>query len=285
MPEGPEVTTIAKGLNGILQKKVLSNIEITNKSRYFKKNFDGFNSLISRINSIDGLTVKKIENKGKFIYWQFDDDSVLFQTLGMSGGWYHSEKSQSGIILTYLDGLKLKKLYYNDQRRFGTLKYYESKNGLGLKELEKKLKTIGPDLLNDKYFNKEHFIKLMRKPRLENKNITRVITDQKLISGIGNYLKAESLYAARINPHKEIKSLTDTELVNLFTAMKKKIIGSYRTGGASIRHYSDINNVKGTFEFEMEVYGKKKDKYGNTVIAEKIAGDSQNTYWVPNIQK
>lgn len=283
MPEGPEVTIISKGLNNLLANKTIVNIEINNKSRYFKKKFDGYNILVSRINSTDRLILDKIENKGKFIYWIFSDNSVLFQTLGMSGGWYHKENLHSGIIISYLDGLKIKKLYYNDQRRFGTLKYYDSRDGL--KVLETKLKSIGPDLLNDKYFNKDNFIKLMRKPRLENKNITRAITDQKIISGIGNYLKSESLYASRINPHKEIKSLTDNDLRNLFIAMKKKIIGSYREGGASIRHYSDINNIKGTFEFEMEVYGRKTDKLGNNIITEKIAGESQNTYWVPNIQK
>jgi DNA-formamidopyrimidine glycosylase len=282
MPEGPEVTIIAKGLNSLLKNKAISNFEILNQSRYYNKHPDGYNVFISNINSIDGLKIKEINNKGKFIYWILSDNSVIFQTLGMSGGWYHINKPNTAILLTYLDGLKLKKLYYVDQRRFGTFKFLD--NRTGLKELAKKLATIGPDLLNDKDINKKHFIDIMHKPILSHKNITKVITDQKIISGIGNYLKAESLYAAKINPHRTVGSLTDTELEHLYVAMKHKIVGSYRTGGASIQHYSDINDVKGTFEFEIEVYGRKTDKYGNKVIAEKIAGDSQNTYWVPSIQ-
>lgn len=283
MPEGPEVTIIAKGLNKLLANKIIVNIEINNKSRYFNKKPDGYNEFTNSIISIDDVKIKTVENKGKFIYWIFSNGTILFQTLGMSGGWFHHSKSNSGIVLTYLDGKTMKKLYYDDQRRFGTLKFYSTKDNAKLK-LNKKLNSIGPDILNDKTFTKQDFINLFRKPRIQNKNITRAITDQKIISGIGNYLKAESLYTARINPHKDIASITDQELGLLYDAMKQKILASYTVGGASIRHYSDINNVKGTYDFEMEVYGRNSDNQGNKVIAEKIAGDSQNTYWCPYLQ-
>jgi DNA-formamidopyrimidine glycosylase len=283
MPEGPEVTIIATGLNHLLKDKQIVSWEINPKSRYHKKAPDGFREFETEIASINGLKVKEIANKGKFIYWKFNNGIILFQTLGMSGGWFHHSKSNSGIVLTYLDGTQMKKLYYDDQRRFGTLKFF-TRASEAQRELDKKLRSIGPDLLNDDKFTQQEFISIMRKKSLENKNITRVITDQKVISGIGNYLKAETLYSAKINPHRLVGSLTDDELATLFKAMKSKIIASYKDGGASIRHYSDINDVKGEYEFKMEVYGRKKDAVGRSVIAEKIAGDSQNTYWCPDYQ-
>jgi formamidopyrimidine-DNA glycosylase len=283
MPEGPEVTIIAKGLNHLLKGKQIVSWEINTKSRYHKKAPDGFPEFNNELASIDGLKVKEVSNKGKFIYWTFNNGTVLFQTLGMSGGWFHHNKGNSGIVITYLSGKQIQKLYYDDQRRFGTLKFFVDPQQAKL-ELEKKLRTIGPDMLNDTKFTKTEFITRMRKKTLQHKNITRVITDQKVISGIGNYLKAESLYTARINPHKEVGSITNDELGSLFKAMKSKIVGSYKVGGASIRHYSDIDDIKGTYEFNMEVYGRKKDPHGRVVIAEKIAGDSQNTYWCPDYQ-
>jgi len=300
MPEGPEVSIITKGLNKILNNKKIINFEFNNKSRYYNKNLTGYKEFINNIQTINNKNDKtditdktnklltsfklnEINNKGKFIYWKFNNGSIIFQTLGMSGGWYINENIHSGIILTYLDGKKEKKLYYNDQRRFGTLKIINNSKQ-AIIELEKKLKTIGPDILNDKTFTKSKFITLMKTPKLQNKNISIVITNQKIISGIGNYLKAESLYKAKINPHRLVKSLSDTELSNLFDAMKNKIIASYLTNGASIRNYSDINNVKGEYQFEMEVYGRKKDKYNNEIITEKISGSTQNTYWCPTLQ-
>jgi DNA-formamidopyrimidine glycosylase len=286
MPEGPEVTIIANGLHKLLNNKIILSLKINTKSRYFKKTPDGFIEFNKSLLLNNGVKVLEVKNKGKFIYWIFNNGSILFQTLGMSGGWFKHPKSNSGIELTYLDestGDEYK-LYYDDQRRFGTLKFLNNHN-TAIKELELKLKTIGPDLLNDSLFSAEDFIKIMRNPKLQNRNITRVITDQKIISGIGNYLKAESLYVARINPHREVGNINDKELSYLFNSIKKKILNSYHVGGASIRHYSDINNVKGIFEFEMEVYGRKITSEGHKVIAEKIAGDTQNTYWCPFIQK
>lgn len=284
MPEGPEVTIITQGLNNLLQGKHIVTWEINTKSRYHKKAPDGFTQFNQDLTSINSIKVSEIANKGKFIYWKFDNGMILFQTLGMSGGWFQHPKNNSGIIISYLDKENINKLYYDDQRRFGTFKFITDSHNAKI-ELDKKLNTLGPDILNNTKFTVDEFKSIMRNKKLKHKNITRVITDQKIISGIGNYLKAEVLYTAKINPHREIDSITNEELELLFKAMRNKIIGSYKVGGASIRHYSDIDDVKGTYEFKMEVYGRKKDPKGRVVIAEKIASDSQNTYWCPDYQQ
>ena len=80
------------------------------------------------------------------------------------------------------------------------------------------------------------------------------------------------------------ESLTKKDLERLYQSARMKIVGSYNVGGASIRHYSDIENKKGEFEFKMEIYGKKTTPDGKKVIAEKIGGDGQTTYWCPDVQ-
>lgn len=282
MPEGPEVTIIALGLNKILKNKQIINLEFNSRSRYNKKSPDGFLEFINAINSIDGIFVSKVKNKGKFIYWCFNNGMVAFQTLGMSGGWYQIDKPHAGMILTYLDGTTMKKLYYNDQRRFGTIKFFSP--NIAERELNSKLKTIGPDMLNDKDFTEREFISRLSNTKYKNKQLTHIITDQKVISGVGNYLRAEALYRAKLNPHRIIESLSNDELSALYKAIKFKILGSYKSGGASIEHYSDIDNKKGLFEFQMEVYKRKKDPLGNKIIGERIGKDTQTTYWCPDVQ-
>ena len=72
----------------------------------------------------------------------------------------------------------MQKLYYDDQRRFGTFKFYVEPRQ-AKQELDKKLRTIGPDILNDKSFTLQEFINRMRKKTLENKNTTnRQLTTQ-----------------------------------------------------------------------------------------------------------
>ena len=288
MPEGPEVTIITQGLNKELSGSALLTLTFNEKSRYFKKAPNGYTIFQKHIENLNQnnkqLTILSVENKGKFIYWKFSDDFIMFQTLGMSGGWYRKPKLHSGVIIEYQEFKtnKIKKLYFDDQRHFATLKFLQGNDGN--KELIKKLKSIGPDMLNDNSFHKDDFVKLFQKNKYNNKIIANAIMDQKIISGIGNYLRSESLYRAKINPHKEIGSLQKKDLENLYDAIKYKIIGSYNVGGASIRHYSDIENKKGTFEFKMEIYGKKLTPDKKQIIAEKIGKDTQTTYWCPDVQ-
>lgn len=281
MPEGPEVTIIAEGLNKLVSGCYTMGFEFNNKSRYSKKLPDGFNDFQQSLK--DGLVkVVSVTNKGKFIYWTFSNGYYLMQTLGLSGGWFREEKKNSGCLFFFKnkETYEINTVYYDDQRRFGTLKFTNDKQ-----VLENKLSQIGPDLLNDKEFDMADWLAIFHKPRNQNKMLVKLITDQKIMSGIGNYLRAEILYEAKLSPHRLISSLTDKELAKLYKAARYCIYESYKQGGTSIRHYSDIDDTKGTYGLELKVYRKKKDPQGNSVKPEKIAKDSQTMYWVPGIQK
>lgn len=281
MPEGPEVTIIANGLNRLLKDCYIYGFSFNNKSRYNKKAPDGFVEFSGQIEN-NPVKLVEIRNKGKFIYWIFANGQILFQTLGLSGGWFQEEKNHSGCQLYFKNRLKddVQTLYYDDQRRFGTLKFVSDK-----KELEAKLKTIGPDLLNDNEFDIADWLKIFHTKRNLNKILVKVITDQKILSGIGNYLKAEILYEAKLSPHRIIHTLEDKELAKLYKAARYCIKEAYKSGGTSLRHYSDIDDKKGEYGLQLRVYRRKKDPQGNTVKAEKIGKDSQTTYWVPAVQK
>lgn len=281
MPEGPEVTIIVNGLNKLLKDSYIIDIEFNNKSRYFKKKPYGYNNFISSLKD-NNVKIKEINNKGKFIYWIFSNNYIIFQTFGLSGGWYMNEKKNTGCELIYKDPktYEIKTLYYDDQRRFGTFKFTNS-----IIDLNNKLSSIGPDMLNDKNFNLNDFIMILKNKKYQHKLIVKLLTDQKIISGIGNYLKSEILYDARINPHRLIYSLTNYEISKLYKSIKHCINESFKSGGTSIQNYSNIYDNPGDYAFKLNVYKKKKDPYGYHVKAEKIQKDSQTTYWVPAIQK
>lgn len=178
-------------------------------------------------------------------------------------------------------GNKNKKLWFDDQRHFATFKFVKGKS-----ELEKKLKTIGDDLLNDS-INEADFINKYRKHN--KKVIDIVLNNQKVFSGIGNYLKAEILYMAKISPHTKVVDIPDSKLKELLACSIDRIKASYKLGGASVENYSDLNNYDGKFQKYFKVYKQKKDPDGNTVISERISKPndpkSQKTYWVPAVQK
>lgn len=275
MPEGPEVKIITDGLNALLGGHKLLSIEITSKNRYYKKAPDGFQDFLKDLPT----KITKINCHGKFIWWDFANGWKAWQTLGLSGGWFLHPKAHSGIIL-HTTHPKYPELYYDDQRHFGTLKFLSP--SIAKTETIKKLKTLGPDILAGDKITRPGFItRLKTKPRMP---IANLLMEQKVIAGIGNYLRSEILYDSQINPHRLVGDLNDTELGRIYDSARKKITASYKSGGASIQHYSDIYSKPGKFEFEMHVYGRKKTPSGEEVKAVKIGKDTQTTYWVPSRQ-
>jgi formamidopyrimidine-DNA glycosylase len=40
------------------------------------------------------------------------------------------------------------------------------------------------------------------------KTLPEILMDQKMFSGIGNYIKSECLYRAKLNPHRTVNSIS-----------------------------------------------------------------------------
>ena len=273
MPEGPEVTITAIELDNLLKGAEITGVEITPTSRYRDKAPDNFIPFQEAL----PLGVEGVHNKGKLIYFQFSKRFYLLNTLGMSGGWSHRRSKHTSFSFTYLlDGLE-EKIYFTDVRHFGTLKFI-----IGKGDLEKKLKTLGPDMLNDPDMSFQKFKRIM--DRHSSKNITKVLMNQCIISGVGNYLKSEALYHAGIHPLRKVESLSEEELERLYQAIRLKIVGSFNQGGVSVKDFTDIEDKKGQFQFQFQVYGRNMDRLGNKV-KRITTPDGRSTFYVEEIQK
>ena len=274
MPEIPECKIITEGLTKLLGGKTLSALTINPKSRYHKKAPDGFPEFTAALPT----KITQIKQHGKFIWWEFANGWVAWQTLGLAGGWFVKEKGNSGIHLTTMEG---QTIYYDDARHFGTLKFLEPTSAV--KETAKKLKTLGPDILTRPHISAAEYIARLRK--YPKHLIGVLLMEQKVMAGVGNYLRSEILYAARVNPHTTVGDLTDEQLTRLYGKTYELAEARYRAGGASIQHYSDIYSHDGKFEYQMQVYGRKKTPGGLEVKAEKLGKETQTTYWCPELQK
>lgn len=260
MPEGPEVKQFVDNLNHNFRYFMIKSVNVLS-GRYLKKSIDNLNSLVNK-------EIKSFNCKGKFI-WIDLDDVIIFNTLGMTGNWSREKTKHSRIEFTFYEN---DTLYFNDIRNFGTFQV-KTRN-----DLEKKLKSIGPDMLSDP---PDNFVSLMRKKN--NKNICEVLMNQNVISGVGNYIKAESLWYSRINPHAIIKDLTDENLDTLDKAIRFVINKSYDEQGASIQSYYTFDGESGNATQGFVVYGKDKDYNGHNVIKEETL-DKRTTHWVKERQ-
>src|SRR5690606_34985802 len=125
------------------------------------------------------------------------------------------------------------------------------------------LKSIGTDLLQTEVPDDEFKSKLMY--YASEKTISEALMNQSIFSGVGNYLKAESLYLARISPNRKVAHLSDDEFANLNQAVRSLIRESYQSGGSTLQTYKDLYGNTGNFSSRFAVYGQKQDPKGNKV--------------------
>ncbi len=275
MPEGPEVKKIVNRLNRFFEGQTLNQINFYDERYREKQVRDDVELFLECL----PLKVEKVECKGKFIYWTFEKGFVIFHTLGMSGTWRMQTKMPKYGKLSFerADG---KLAHYKDFRRFGTFKIFSPE--CASEKLEWKLnKQLGPDILNEEV-TWEQWQTQLRK--VNHYNITKALMNQKVIAGIGNYIKAEALYRAKISPHRTVGSLSDEELKRLYEMSLWVIHASYNARSKTLTNYPLPDGGSGRVRFYFQVFRKRKDPHGNRVIMDKTP-DGRTTHWVTEIQK
>jgi len=310
MPEVCEVAITSLYLNDKLEGEKLEKIEVLG-GKYLRKPLEGLESF----NKILPAKIEKVDSKGKqmwFVLKSKGKNYYIFSHFGMEGRWSFDKEKHANIQLSFKKDGDLDKLYFVDHRNFGRLELITKKS-----DFTSKINELGPDFL------KQEFDHIELKKRMENlicpkgkkntrkwnKNIVKVLMEgQKandgIGSGLGNYLTAEILYRATINPHTSIGSIYEKDnLVKLLAkSIKYTVKLSYMTNktgymqhikdfnsrirelvnsGKAPNYHSDIDIKNNKFEYL--IYRKKKDPLGNDVKSTEII-KTRSMWYVPKIQ-
>ncbi len=293
MPEVNEIRQFVDLLKKKLKNKNIEEINIL-KGRY-KTN--GPFPLYDEVKKKLPIKVLDVASKGKFIYFILDNDYYLFCTLGLSGGYIYKKNDK----ITYAPGnsdlefvenatknlnvefkTKIGSIYFYDQLSFGTLKFIK-----GTTELLKKLKTIGPDIM-DLETTFEVFKERIKKKTNLIKPIGNVLMNQKVISGIGNYLRADVLWMSAISPFRKVSTLDDSELTKIYKNVRLLTWGNYNKEEAiRLKIISKTSKLPSDYNRHFFVYEQEKDIKGNKVEKDELYEGSQkrSIYWSPAIQK
>jgi formamidopyrimidine-DNA glycosylase len=260
MPEGPEINYMVYNLQKHFKNAVLKEVKIeggrykkyrkiTNQDLFFKNlpsKFTEFNS------------------KGKFIHLHLENGWMIFISPALTAHIVFEKTKFSHITFKTSKG----DFYLEDRSSMGTVAFHKEP-----KELHKKLKSLGlkpEDKFTFEDFN-EHLDKFIK--RTPDKPIGEVLMNQRFVAGIGNYLRAEILYNAKLSPWREIKDLSNNNKKTLYNSIlnvydffvKERLRKSYKSGDS------------------IKVYKKDKDPLGNKVLGDKMA--TRTVWWVPDIQK
>lgn len=294
MPEGPEVLITSQYLKTKLKNKIITNVEILS-GRYTHQKIKGLQTMKSEFKILD------VDSKGKFLWFVLsNNDTVVYllNTLGMSGRWSFSQDPSARIKFSIKTDDKVYYLYYIDSRNFGTVEFGD-KNAL-----DKKLNNLAPDVLKSNMSDSE-LVDLINKfinSTKRDKNLVKILMDQEaLVSGIGNYLVAEILYNAKLNPHRSFCDLTEKEIKTLAHSIRKVSKCAYYDNGTGyMEHFETFMSThaeridKGIFpnyhpdiaqkQFKFKVYNQVYDPHGNKVLKDEII-KGRTIHWVKEVQK
>ncbi len=305
MPEVIEVREYRDFIRRRIRGKRLTQVKILN-GRY-KKHGPPANFKAKLLADLP-LKVIDVDSKGKFMWMTFENNLSIGVTLGLSGGWFFRPSGKDKTTMIHgLDGQRyvdtdvemyrekaLKHLnvefkfgnagtlYFYDQLSYGTIAIFPDPASL-----EKKLKGIGLDMMAEET-TFEQFEAAIRRPGSIKKPIGNVLMNQKYISGIGNYLRADTLWMSRVSPFRPLGKVTRTELQRIYENARKLIWGQYDK-----KRGQKLGIIRRGDKFPLDygrtffVYQYDTDVNGREVKKEKLYEGSQIRYifYVPQIQK
>ncbi len=231
MPEGPEVENVRLELLQLTSKQV-KEIKLTPLSQKYPK-YQNKQSLFEQ------FMRKKIQNIfrfGKFLVWQFSDlESVILNHLGMTGKWcFFTDINKLPDLANHVKVVVLMETppnaIFDDTRNFGQFKVFPSF------EVVKKyppIRSLGVDGLASPFPLEEFLVRLAKK-NYEQKSIAEVLLNQRLVAGIGNIYRAESLFHAKIHPLRTVNTLSVEERERLGQAIGEILQKALRDRGSTM---------------------------------------------------
>ncbi|MEK7816648.1 MAG: DNA-formamidopyrimidine glycosylase family protein, partial [Actinomycetota bacterium] len=126
-------------------------------------------------------------------------------------------------------------------------------------------------------FNHE-LLKDILSPR---KQVKTALTDQDVISGIGNTYADEILWHTRINPFRKVAELKENDFRELTRQIKSTLRESIRRGGEE-----SFKNARGRRgRYQTKVHGREGEPCLRDGAKIKAAKRGRRTFWCPKCQK
>lgn len=137
------------------------------------------------------------------------------------------------------------------------------------------LQELGPDPLSPG-FQPELFLTRLR--AVANRALASALTDQHVVAGIGNRMKCEILFAARLAPDIRLADLFASQLSSLVTPLCDTMKNEYE--------FFRTHTLSDTPQYAVyDRAGEECRVCGTEIIADRNAGDGHWTWYCPNCQK
>src|SRR6202161_4201158 len=293
MPELPEVETVRRGLQPVMEGSKIVKAETRRKNlRFpFQKDF---------IKRLEGQTVTGLGRRAKYLMADLTSGDVLLMHLGMSGafrvvedeaaktpGQFHhprsDDRAHDHVVFHMSSGSAV---IFNDPRRFGYMKVIARK----ALEDEPLLKGLGPEPLGNE-FDAEM---LAHSCANKKTGLKAALLDQRVVAGLGNIYVCEALYRSHLSPRRLAATLATKKgeptdhAKRLVEAIHTVLNAAIKAGGSSLRDHRQTTGELGYFQHSFQVYDREGEKChspGCDGIVRRFTQNGRSTFWCPKCQK
>ena len=269
MPELPEVETISRALAKGLVGLHIVDIEVF--SPRLRTPIEPLKDAPLRNKKIIA-----VNRRGRYSLVRFEDESILLMHYGMTGVVrieQPAERRKHEHIFFHLsNGLVMK---FECPRRFSQVEYFPDDDIPVLKKL-------GIEPLSDE-FNGNFLYNAAIKKKTPAKLF---ITDNAIVTGVGNIYAAEVLFASNVHPELPANKLTLKQCNILAEHIKRILNLAIECGGSTISDFRHVDGSQGAFARELKIYGRDGEKCsvcGN--IIERIVQGGRSSFFCPECQK
>jgi formamidopyrimidine-DNA glycosylase len=297
MPELPEVETVRRGLQPVMEGARFTRVEARRGDLRWPlpKDFAA---------RLEGKTVEGLGRRAKYLLADLSSGDVLLMHLGMSGsfrvaqerarrgnevtpGRYYHDRSQDlahdHIVFHMSSGSRIA---FNDPRRFGMMKLVPR----GELDREPLLRALGPEPLGNEF----DAAMLARACKGKKTSLKAALSDQRVVAGLGNIYVCEALHRARLSPKRRASTIATrtgapTERAErLVDAVKAVLQDAIAAGGSSLRDHRRTDGELGLFQHNFRVYdraGKPCPTPGCSGLVRRIVQGGRSTFFCPACQK
>jgi formamidopyrimidine-DNA glycosylase len=293
MPELPEVETVRRGLQPVMEGARIAKAEVRRKDlRFpFQKDF---------VARLTGQTVTGLGRRAKYLMADLASGDVLLMHLGMSGsfrvikdneqnapGQFHhrrdEDRAHDHVLFQMSSGATI---IFNDPRRFGYMKIIPR---VALDD-EPLLRGLGPEPLGNEF----DAAMLARSCANKKTSLKAALLDQRVVAGLGNIYVCEALYRAHLSPRRLAATLATKKgeptdrARRLIAAIHAVLNQAIKAGGSSLRDHRQTSGELGYFQHSFQVYDREGEKCqtpGCGGIVKRFTQNGRSTFWCPKCQK
>jgi formamidopyrimidine-DNA glycosylase len=292
MPELPEVETVRRGLEPVMDGARFTKVEARRPDLRWPlpKDF---------VSQLEGKTVRGLGRRGKYLLLDLSSGDVLMMHLGMSGSFhvfrqgserntarYHHERAKhvkhDHVVFHMSNGAIVT---FNDPRRFGFMKL-TPRDKLDAHPL---MQAMGPEPLGNAF----DAAMLARTCAGKKTSLKAALSDQKVVAGLGNIYVCEALHRAHLSPKRMASTMTARGLPNeraekLVDAIKAVLKDAIEAGGSSLRDHRRTDGELGDFQHNFRVYdreGKPCPTRGCGGTVKRMVQNGRSTFFCPVCQK